>query len=359
MKRRFNLNGQKSYPKRDVAIVRYFLPSAQIIKPLSISIDTISSSLAKREPIRAYEVFVGNVTKGIVIKDKSSRIILNGAKLLSQRTVSFASILRARRILGYNNSYKREAKLYSGIDDELRAYLPHFYGHKASIGETTIAYSAFPDSLPVGEGEIKRCLKTIAIFHAHYYGKTEVVSDLGLNSYSAADYRKAKKMLFGFAHRNARRELKVYGAELVRKLGDFVEKIDEEYEVVQDHRTLTHNDFSKRNVCVTKTGCIFYDWELACYQNPEHDLVDFLCSAIDENTSAQKIREYVSIYYDEFEKLAKVSIDGERRKKYLRFNLYEFAVNRLAILQIYEARHARSFVEESMRNLRRITEAVL
>lgn len=123
----------------------------------------------------------------------------------------------------------------------------------------------------------------------------------------------------------------------------FIEKFPYYYTIMECyHKTLTHNDFNSRNICLSGSNgnsrkLVVYDWELPAYQNPQHDVIEFLSYVMDLKDPVENFDFYSDFYRMELEKATGIELDKNdfNRVLYLnsmelsliRFNLYLLAHN--------------------------------
>jgi len=177
-----------------------------------------------------------------------------------------------------------------------------------------------------------------------------------LNHYTPEDYRRSRdtlKALFDYYYDE---NVKIYGKKLTKDVADFIDHIDAEYAEVMDHQTLTHNDFTPRNLFVDERGIIIYDWELACYQNPEHDLVELLISTIGDDFTDVQIRKIIAYYRKTLAEKTGQKISDAKFAKVMRFNALEYCVSRLAIYRSYSRHSQNSLVKKCVKNARKVLE---
>ena len=121
-------------------------------------------------------------------------------------------------------------------------------------------------------------------------------------------------------------------------------------------RTLIHNDFNPRNVCLRPTHdgprlCV-YDWELATYHIPQHDLVEFLLFVVGPEIEYDKVFAYMEAHRKALEKYAQTTIDQEQWRIGFNLGIFDLTVNRIALyLMAHTFRHYR-FMQPVMRTLR-------
>ena len=243
-------------------------------------------------------------------------------------------LVKNHKIIGYNKSSVREASLYKGFDDTLKEYLPDTMGSSASrlSGECFIAMEELPPNVCTAV-HVFPMIDAIAQFHARYYGDNSCVKALGINCYTPDDYRRTRSCIKRmFASLNAE-NFEVFGKDKLEQINRFIDNIHTEFAIVEKRRTLTHNDYSVRNICLKDGPICIYDWELACFQNPEHDIAELLISVMHDMTESEIITA-LDYYRKKLSELTGEALTDEEFLSALHFNTLEFCVNKLSILRI-------------------------
>ncbi|MCR5717547.1 MAG: aminoglycoside phosphotransferase family protein [Oscillospiraceae bacterium] len=317
------------------AIARIYgkTPAAVISEPLAADRGFSSRISGQIAGVRRYRVqFTDGSTVSFVGKRKSVRIILNGIRMVSGRDLRLALMLAFHhKIFGYNGSSVREAQLYSTPRLLPESHIPQIRGSVYSriTGRCFLAMETLPESEPA----VQRCIQLIellAALHTQYMGKADTIRSI--NHYTAADYRHSRhilrRMFDAFAEENA----VIFGETLISVIHGFTDRIDTEYAAVCHRRTLTHNDCCDRNICIHNGSICIYDWELACCQNPEHDLVELLISLMHDMTDAEVLAT-VEHYRRRMTELTGIPLTDAQYHTLLRFNTLEYCVNKLGILR--------------------------
>lgn len=129
---------------------------------------------------------------------------------------------------------------------------------------------------------IEAVLQALADLHAIYWNRPQdVPRQIPLAALDPADYRTSQGLLAELTAFNAGRYPDLVQPALEQVLKEALRELPAMISVMQQHpMTLTHNDFNPRNICLRCQGDtvrpVVYDWELAMFQNPYHDLVEFL-----------------------------------------------------------------------------------
>ena len=87
-------------------------------------------------------------------------------------------------------------------------------------------------------------------------------------------------------------------AGLAGRLPAFIASLETEYNSIRIDKTIVHNDFNPRNICIRKDGSIcIYDWELAVVNFPHRDIVEFLSFVLPLDFGAADLERYVRYHY--------------------------------------------------------------
>ena len=284
--------------------------------------------------VKRYSVeFADGSTACFIGKRKSVRIIMNGIMMASAGDPLLALLLVFHhKIFGYSGSSLREAQLYSTPGLLSPSHIPELKGYTVShlTGRCFLAMEVLPES----DSPQKACLRLLdllAEMHAEYFGKADRIPYL--NSYSPADYRSTRTVLRRMFDRLSEENEAIFGKELTGTIHRFIARIDEEYSSVEARRTLTHNDCCDRNISISGDKIKLFDWELACCQNPEHDVAELLISIM-ETMSDKAVLNALEHYRNRISDLTGVFLSKAEYWKLLRFNTMEFCVNKLCVLRL-------------------------
>ncbi|MBR4100393.1 MAG: phosphotransferase [Oscillospiraceae bacterium] len=281
--------------------------------------------------LRYHAVFSDDSEISFIGKRKTSRIVFKGMCMLSTGDpMLFLMLARSHKIFGYNRSVLRESRIYRAAESLFLA--PNVFGSAASFfaGESLVAMEELPEGEP-DKQVLYPALAAAAGFHAKYYGDAESAAKLLLNRYTAADYRRTRGCLRRLFDKLAK-ESECFTQEQLDCLHRFIDSIHTEFAAVSHRRTLTHNDYCVRNFCMQEKGLTVYDWELACFQNPEHDVVELLISVM-ESMSDAEILNALDYYRDTLASLSGITLSDAEYEAALRFNTLEYIVNKLSLLR--------------------------
>lgn len=309
----------------------------------------------KGSGICRYDVgYAGGDNEVLVCKRKSKNIILKGLRILSGKDPVLALRLAVNhKVLGFDKSYLRETDFYINLDDRLKSYLIPMRGYyRNTFTDTHVLLLKYIDTpKKIAAKDYKLAFDAITDFHSEYYEQPQKADGLRVNRYDAKDYKKCKRALVKMFRRLNADNQAVFGQAKADRIEKFLKNIDREF--IPYHRTLTHNDFSPRNAFLGGERLYIYDWELACYQNPEHDLVEFLVSVMHE-ASDEELSEMIAYFKRVLsDKLAK-QIDEQSYERILKFNALEYAGVRLTLLRLANLRFGLPYIEQTTANMSRL-----
>lgn len=302
-----------------------------------------------------YNVMFSDKSVRFIGKRKSANIIANGMIILSRNDpLLFLLLLSNHKILGYNGSSVRESVFYNNIAPALEQYVPNIIGSAVGrfSGECFVAMEELP-SKELSESNLYRAIDTIAAFHGRYYGDDISAKKIGLNCYSPKDYKKTRRCLKRMFADLSSDNLTFFGAEKTAVINDFIDNIHTEFGVVANRRTLTHNDYCNRNIYADDKRICIYDWELACYQNPEHDIIELLISLMTDMSDSD-VTAALTYYKDKLSRLTGIAFSDKEYAMALRFNTLEFCVNKLSILRLAGRRLKLSYIDKQVQNASRM-----
>jgi len=124
-------------------------------------------------------------------------------------------------------------------------------------------------------------------------------------------------------------------------------------------RTLIHNDFSPRNVCLRygSTGTAgprlaAYDWELATIGAPQRDLAEFLCFVLPERPARHEVEAWIERHRMLLEGETGTVIDRRAWREGFRSALYDLLLNRLPMYGLIDRVRRQSFLPRIVRTWR-------
>ena len=124
-------------------------------------------------------------------------------------------------------------------------------------------------------------------------------------------------------------------------------------------RTLIHNDFNPRNICLRPTpeggfDLCAYDWELATLHLPQHDVAELLCFVLSPECSLDEVLRYVHLHRQTMADLLGHELDPEPWLRGFVLSLYDLCINRAGLYVMAHTFRHYAFMERVVRTLRHL-----
>jgi NADP-dependent 3-hydroxy-3-methylglutaryl-CoA reductase len=273
-------------------------------------------------------------------------------------------------LLGYTGSNVREIAFYRHARPEVRRHLPEIYGElideerdiQAVLMEDLSGCSHRDTENDPGrwdDASIRRVLEGLAEIHsAHFDDRDSIPAEVPVHEVTPEALSRARECLREATRYNAGRYPELITEELHGEYRRFVERIEQHAGTMAGyHRTLTHNDFHPRNVCLREVDgerrLVAYDWELAAYQNPQHDLIEFLIYALDEGSSYDDFLRHAGRYFEELQRRVG-RLDRDRFFEVLELNALELGLIRYNIYLLTNNLMKYDYIDRVYRNLAKV-----
>lgn len=226
-----------------------------------------------------------------------------------------------KEIAGFCDTHVHETGFYSTAKKSVLKHCPQIYD--VEINEKDQDFLIVMEDLsndcyfdtkecPISwnDKRIKAALNAISDVHATYINKfNEISKSMHLRKIDddLINFKTAGAFLKELTYHNAKSFSNFINKDVLALCDDFINNLSENVGKMQSFpMTLSHNDFNNRNVCFRKgrheDKFIIYDWELATYQNPQYDAIEFLLSVLDEESPKEEFYSYISFYKSLLEK---------------------------------------------------------
>jgi NADP-dependent 3-hydroxy-3-methylglutaryl-CoA reductase len=258
---------------------------------------------------------------------------------------------RWKRQTGVAGSHLRELAVYQQKDPRLQRHIPTIYQtYQNPEREAYLVVMEKLDDMVLkdsaddisgwGSDHIDAAIEGIAKIHSIWYGKTDQLEDEGWVGYSPnADSMVEMTDLWEQLEIHAAEEFPEWivghDVELHRRL---VARIDQWWpEIDAMPKTLIHNDFNPRNICLRKSTdaedsfgyrLCAYDWELATIHLPQHDLAELLCFVLPPDVPMEVVDHHLEVHRRILERASGQSIDPQQWRQGFNLSLCDLAVNR-------------------------------
>lgn len=239
-------------------------------------------------------------------------------------------IVRYQGVLEYSCCHEKEIMLY----DLLRtsSYTPFYYGSRRD--EEREIYLLMLERLDErellvfnAENEpekwsavfVESAIRTIHEAHVLLAGRSDVVKEF--EPWKAGELYEKLAWIIG-------KEYEDYSwMGLAERLAGFIGELEAEQDRIRVGKTIVHNDFNPRNVCIRKSFevCI-YDWELAVWNFPHRDIVELLSFVMPLDFDVLDFERYLRYHYS----LQDGTVGwGEWKAVYI-YSLKEYLVTRVS-----------------------------
>ena len=246
-------------------------------------------------------------------------------------------------VFGFENSHVREIEVYQQLHSNLHHYLPEIYGTVQETDKELFVIAMedmrghqLMDSVnnldQWNSNYIEAALRGMADIHSQYLNRPEQLPD-HVEKFDPEQLVNARAFLEDLTRYVGERFNQSTG-DLTHYLLNSLEQIHiYAAEMHSYHQTLNHGDFNPRNLCFRDRHgepelCLF-DWELATYQNPQRDLIEFLCYVLTEDQPIDVWKKYIEFYLLELEERLDASLDTDSFYRILHFNTILFGLTRM------------------------------
>ena len=321
----------------------------------SILSDLTATNLKKKVGHFLYEIhWEKNGKKGktkVVLKVKPTDIeIVNMLNSMAQACGQPLSSLYAEHKFGtgFRKCHTREIGIYQMSDPWFTAITPRiFHTWRDDENEIFVIAMEYLENMShlnsvhdirIWEKPfIKDVLKDIAKFHGLYLGNIqEVIKKEWIDFPTSATMSQMAPLWEELIHYNALEFPKLYTKSRVKILYRLLSHILNIWIGIENSpRTLIHNDFNPRNICLRKVRnghrlCV-YDWELSTIHAPQRDICEFLAFVLPPGTENRIRKNYVDYYRKELEKSSGRVLNAMEFLEVYNLCCYDFALTRLGL----------------------------
>jgi thioester reductase-like protein len=253
---------------------------------------------------------------------------------------------RWRNRLGFVRCDVRELAVYCQDDPRFRRHAPELFGGREEIGggcalllervHPAATLDVGADVRRLSDAEMTATLRGMACLHAIWFERHD---ELGAKSWLGfARTAQAVGEMTDLWTALADHASGAFAAwtepgivnvqrRLVEAAADWWRALDEA------PRTLIHNDFNPRNVCLrTLEGELrlcAYDWELATAGAPQRDLAEWLCFVLSPAATRSEVAGWIELYRLALQRETGVPLDARAWTAGFRAALYDLMLDRL------------------------------
>lgn len=139
--------------------------------------------------------------------------------------------------------------------------------------------------------------------------------------------------------------------DLQRRL---IERVPDWWPVLEaESRTLLHNDFNSRNICLRRCRgrlrLCAYDWELAAIGAPQRDLAELLCFVLDPSAIGHEAWTWVDLHRRALERETGCRLNAATWREGFRAALFNLMIDRLPLYALINRVRPQSFLPRVVR----------
>jgi hydroxymethylglutaryl-CoA reductase (NADPH) len=309
----------------------------------------------------------------VKVKPLDDEVTLMGTRMAGMCNAMLAQAYnKYKQHLGGVGCHLKEHGIYQQTDPRFTDHMPLVYETYANpereayvvvleLLRDVVLIDSENDPGSWGRAEIEAVLRGAARFHSVWYGREqELLKQPWLGPVMTAEQMTEMIPLWEalgvHAHEEFPEWLTQENLALHRELVNTIPRWWLDVEHLP--RTLIHNDFNLRNICLRETDgglrlCAF-DWELATLHVPQHDLAELLCWALSPNAEMDEIDHYVEFHRRALEQETGQEIDEELWRRGYKVSLYDLIVNRMALYVLAHTFRHYPFMQRVVDTLRRL-----
>jgi hypothetical protein len=309
----------------------------------------------------------------VKVKPNDAEVLLSSGRMATMCGPRLAQAFnRHKNVAGMLGCHVRELALYGIQDPRLSLHMPRvFTTYQDEAREAYIlALERLDDMILLdssastdgwGHTEIEAVLRGAAAVHAVWYSReAELLQESWLQAAPTAKRMTAAIPLWEALGVHAAEEFPDwFSAEDLTRHRTIIQEIPSWWQHIERQpRTLIHNDFNTRNICLRPTPegprLCAYDWELATLHLPQHDLAEFLAFALPPEVTRAEVEHYVEFHRQELVQQTGQQIDPETWQQGYKACLFDLAVCRVALYMMAHTFRHYAFMRRLAKTLRHL-----
>jgi hypothetical protein len=312
--------------------------------PLRVTVEHGANGRRKRETV---ELIVKSKPRG-----EEVALVLNQLASLCGGSVA-VEYPRWERNLGFAETHHKELALAADPDPRLARIMPRVHGvHRDDAREAYVLVTENLDRNVILKDtaddvaawevvHLETAVRDIAGAHAVWLDRTEGLRDSEwMGAVPSAALAIDMQPLWRALADHARDEFPEWFDEqqhhALRELIDTIPRWWPELEAMP--RTLIHNDFNPRNICLRMDPggddgfrLVAYDWELATIQVPQRDLAELLCFTLQTPIDPATVDRLVELHRRSLESDSGRALDPAMWRRGYALSLWDFMITRATL----------------------------
>ena len=296
-----------------------------------------------------------------------TRILLGCSKQLGEASA------RTDRHARERHAHVRELGVYQRAATGLREVMPGLYGvHQDPerdahvlvmeyLGDQVVLMNSVERAGDWSRRHVDAALVGIAGAHAAWLGRERELLKQPWSgvAFDARAMARRSDYWLASAEYVARIFPRLLGPGWLRRATRLTEAIPDWWaELEQMPRTLTHGDFTPRNVALRKDGLrlVAYDWEYATLHVPQRDVVEFLAHVLAPDVDARTVDHHVGVHRRALERAAGVAVPSGSWHRGYQLALADYVLTKFTTTLVLHSVVEHPFVERLAATTMRLVE---
>ncbi|MBA3899214.1 MAG: phosphotransferase, partial [Bacteroidetes bacterium] len=213
-----------------------------------------------------------------------------------------------KEFLEYKNCHVKEISLFNLLKQHSLDFSPKMFGQhndekreihlfiqEMLLEENLLLYNTENQPGRWENNHLEKVIAAIAEIHKTFQNKNIQANHPEITVFCPWNAKALYKKLLTLCFEELQKPAQHKQLNLLLNL---VDGLEQEHGLIQVEKTIIHNDFNPRNTAIRNDGSpCFYDWELSVLNFPQRDIVEFLCFALEENFSEEKLFGLLNFHY--------------------------------------------------------------
>lgn len=309
----------------------------------------------------------------IKIKPLDSEVILVSNSMAAMCDARLAqSYNKFKEKLEFRGCHNRELRVMSQTDERFRKHAPiTYFTVEDPDREAYVLVQEYMTGLELMDSaddvrgwtpeHIRAAVEGIAEVHSIWFDKPKEAGAQDFNLLTPNRVSMMQKI----------RLWEMLGAHATQEFPEWFRDIDMEnfrqrvYTIVDWYgkidalpHTVIHNDFNPRNIGFRRTDAglnlIAYDWELASWHLPQHDVAELLTFVLNERSTQEEVDEYLEYHRLAMEKHTGRSLDRDQWYYGYHLSLNDLLINRIPMYVMGHTFRHYKFMERIVKTFRHL-----
>jgi hypothetical protein len=260
----------------------------------------------------------------------------------------------------------REPAVYAQTDPRFQSHVPRYWGSDDSaLAIEFLSDVSLKDSAGDVSGWTEPCIRAalegIASIHAVWLNRFHALQlDQKLGPSMTYPDALAMTHFWIMLADHARPWFSSWTDERIAAIQDYaISAIAKHRQLaLQLPATLIHNDFNPRNLALRNSGEAYrlcaYDWEMAKWGLPQHDLAEMLCFVLPATVEKEAVSKWLEVHRVALERESGIAIHREDWLVGFQLSIADLLINRFAMYTIVHRFRKQMFLERVVKTWSRL-----